>query len=472
MNDLILREAKLELARREFFFYCNIKASDFYKKDRQYLVDFCNELQNFLESDTEVLIINAPPRHGKSRTLGLFCEWLLGENKDIKIMTGTYNETLSTTFSKGVRNSIQEIKADKDKVVYSDIFPDVKIRYGDGAMNLWSLENGYNNYLATSPTGTSTGFGANLTIIDDLIKSYLEANNADVLEKHWEWFTNTMLSRLEEGGKIIIAATRWHSQDLSGRYLEHCKNNNINYKHIVYKAKDNKGKMLCDEILSIKSFNDKRKAMGEDAFNANYQQEPVDIKGKLYAGFKTYTELPKDEKGNILGIVKNYTDTADEGKDYLASIDYLEYNQEAYVINVYYTKASMEITEEETAKMFYDDEVVEATIESNNGGKGFARAVIRILKDNFKTNKTVVNWFHQSLNKKARIITNASWVMQHIYMPVNWRDKWPEFYKDITTYQRDGKNAHDDGPDAITGISESIIKPKNKIEARRKPIGL
>ncbi len=142
-----------------------------------------------------------PPRHGKSRTIGCFVEWVLGNNQFEKIMTGSYNETLSTNFSKNVRNTIAEEKADRDRIIYSDIFPDVKIKRGDGAMNMWSLENGYNNYLATSPTGTATGFGASIMIIDDLIKSSMEANNADVLEKHWSWFTDTMLSRLEEKSK-------------------------------------------------------------------------------------------------------------------------------------------------------------------------------------------------------------------------------------------------------------------------------
>ena len=77
-------------------------------------------------------------------------------------MTGSYNETLSTMFSKNVRNTIQEVKVDKDKIVYSDIFPGIKIKYGDGAMNLWSLEGSYNNYLATSPTGTATGSSCTL----------------------------------------------------------------------------------------------------------------------------------------------------------------------------------------------------------------------------------------------------------------------------------------------------------------------
>ena len=222
-KKLIQLGAKCELARREFFFYCNLMAPDFYKNNRKYLVELCKEFQEFYESDDEVLIINEPPRHGKSRTAGLFVEWVLGKNQNEKIMTGSYNETLSTMFSKNVRNAIQEEKADKYKPVFSDVFPNVRIKQGDGAMNLWSLEGGYNNYLATSPTGTATGFGASIMIIDDLIKSSLEANNATVLEKHWEWFTNTMLSRLEEGGKIIVIMTRWHSDDLAGRVLKWCK---------------------------------------------------------------------------------------------------------------------------------------------------------------------------------------------------------------------------------------------------------
>lgn len=138
-------------------------------------------------------------------------------------MTGSYNDTLSTMFSKNVRNTIQEVKADKNKIVFSDIFPGVNIKQGDGAMNLWSLEGGYNNYLATSPGGTATGFGCSLMIIDDLIKNAEEAYNANVLDKHWEWYSQTMLSRLEEGGKIIIIMTRWVSGDLAGRAIEHYK---------------------------------------------------------------------------------------------------------------------------------------------------------------------------------------------------------------------------------------------------------
>lgn len=459
IREQAIKAAECTLARRKFFKYCNLKAPDFYKKDRKFLKQFCKDLQEFYESDDEVLIVNMPPRHGKSRTVGCFVEWVLGNNPNEKIMTGSYNETLSTTFSKGVRNTISEQKADEGKIIYSDIFPDVAIKRGDAAMNMWSLENGYNNYLATSPTGTATGFGASLLIIDDLIKSALEANNADVLEKHWEWFTNTMLSRLEEGGKIIIVMTRWHSLDLAGRALEHYKRAGAKLKHISYKAKQDDGSMLCPEILSEKSYEAKRKAMGLDIAEANYQQNPIDIKGRLYNSFKTYTELPKDSYGKpVYSAVKNYTDTADTGNDYLCSIDYVEYNQEAYIINVIYTKDGMEITEPAVAKMLYDDRVNVADIESNNGGRGFARNVESILKTRYGSNRTAINTFFQSKNKQSRILSNSTWVMNHIYFPVNWMDRFPEYYEAMSRYQKEGKNAHDDAPDATTGIAERVNK--------------
>lgn len=453
--EYIRRAAKCELARRSLWEYCKVKAPDFYREDRPYQKQLCDELQGFMTSDDRVIVINLPPRHGKSRTAGCFVEWELGNDHAHKIMTGSYNETLSTQFSKGVRNSIQEGKADEERIVFSDIFPGTAIKRGDGAMNLWSLEDGYNNYLATSPTGTATGFGATIMIIDDVIKNAEEANNADLLEKHWAWFTDTMLSRLEEGGKIAIVMTRWHSEDLAGKALKYFKELGWKVRHVNMRARDPEtGTMLCPEILSEKSYFDKKKIMGADIFSANYDQEPIDIRGRLYSHFKTYTELPKDETGHVLGKVKNYTDTADTGADYLCSINYVEYQHEAYVINVLFTKEPMEFTEPATAKMLYEDKVNDADIESNNGGRGFGRNVERILRDRYGSNLAVINMFYQSKNKQSRILSASTWVMEHIYFPVNWKDRWPDYYDSMVRYQKEGKNSHDDAQDATTGVAE------------------
>ena len=62
-KELIKLGAKCELARRKFFWYCNLKAPDFYKPSRKYLIKLCDTFQEFYESNDEVMIINMPPRH-------------------------------------------------------------------------------------------------------------------------------------------------------------------------------------------------------------------------------------------------------------------------------------------------------------------------------------------------------------------------------------------------------------------------
>ena len=457
MNEFIRYQACLELARREFWEYCKVMAPKDYREDRAFLRFFCDELQAFYESDDMVLVINAPPRHYKSRTAQLFVPWVYGRYGKRKIMTGSYNETLSSTFAKSVRDQIQEVKADEYLPVYSDIFPEICIKRGNAAAKLWGLVGGHYNYLATSPGGTATGFGCDVLIIDDLIKNDEEAYNEDLKEAHWKWFTDTMLSRLEEGGKVIIIMTRWATDDLAGRALSHFREIDVPVRHVNFKAVQDDGSMLCDEILSYASYMIKSRTMGADIVSANYQQEPIDIKGRLYTGFKTYSYLPIDNNGlSLFTEIRNYTDTADEGDDYLCSIDYGIYNGECYVLDVLYTKDPMEITEPAMAAMLVADKVNNADIESNNGGRGFGRAVQRELSTKQGGNKVIINTFYQSKNKKARILSNATWVMQHIYFPRNWADRWPEYHDAMIKYQKEGKNTHDDAPDATTGIAEHM----------------
>lgn len=453
IDERLKLEAKKELSRREFWQYCKFTSPDFYTEDRPFLKDLAKKLQWFIEdAEEQIMVVNIPPRHGKSRTATKFVQWLFGKfGKFIKVMTGSYNETLSGTFAKQVRDTIAE-KPTLGVTVYNDIFPDTKIKYGEAAAQKWALEGSQQaNYLATSPSGTATGFGCNIMIIDDVIKTAEEAYNANRLQQLISWFTDTMLSRTENNFKIIIIMTRWSSNDLAGFVLD----NYENVVHVSYKAVQDDGTMLCEDILSEKDYKLKTKNMNKDIVEANYQQTPIDIKGRLYSKFKTYTEIPKDDNGNSLfKYILNYTDTADEGSDFLSSICYGMYEGAYYILDVYYTKDSMEITEPETAKMLTRNNVGCAIIESNNGGRGFARNVEKECRE-LGNRHTIIKWFHQSKNKVARILSNSTSVMNNVYFPVNWEDRWPEFARDIKKYQKEGKNENDDGPDSLTGVYEN-----------------
>ncbi len=443
LKEELKKQARLELARRDFFEYCKLTASDFYKEDRAFLNDLCCQLQSFYESNEKICVINMPPRHGKSRTAGKFVEWVLGINPNEKIMTGSYNEDLSSSFAKSVRDTIASAKTE-GVIVYNDIFPNTRIKDGEATQKKWALSNSkVSNYLATSPTGTATGFGCTIMIIDDLIKNAKEAYNENTLKNHIDWFNNTMLSRTENGFKLIIIMTRWSSNDLAGYILE----NYPNVRHINYKAIQEDGSMLCESVLSKADYEFKTKNMNKDIVYANYQQEPIDVKNRLYSKFKTYEKLPPAH------YIMNYTDTADEGDDFLCSIDYQMYNNEYYVLDVIYTQEAMEITEPMVAEMLTKDKVGYANIESNNGGRGFARNVQKHLKEK-KNTHTKINPFHQNENKIARILSNSTGVMNNIYFPINWEDRWPEFAKHLKHYVRTGKNEHDDAEDCLTGVYE------------------
>ena len=455
-KEELLKQARYELARRDFWEFCKLMDPKFFKESRKYLKRIARKLQEFYYSDKKRLLINAPPRFGKSYTIQMFCLWIYGKNPREKIMTASYNELLAMSFSKFVRDKIQEEKFDPDILVYSDIFPETKVKKGDSAAKKWALDCQYASNLATSPTGTATGFGASLIIIDDLIKNNYEANNAQTLENHWAWYTTTMAQRLEKGGKTIVIATRWSSDDLSGRILLEDEEVEVVTEKACVDEKTHE--MLCDEILTWEAYQDLlRFAADKNIIYANYQQICMDTANKVYnENFKTY----KSEEIKDIWEIYSYTDTADEGTDFLCSIIWgiNRKDRKVYIFDIYYTQEAMEITEVETAKRLDENNVLRAVIESNNGGRGFGRAVARNLTESFKNFKTNIECFTQTQNKLTRIITNASFCMEYIYFPEKWHILWPEFWRDINRIQRTGAHLHDDCADALTGVAEIAVK--------------
>lgn len=459
IDNVTRRELELEACRIDFWSFCQTIMPKFYKENRSYLKEFCERLQDFAQnSDKHFLVINMPPRHGKSLTAQLFTSWLFGRNPDTKVMTASYNEKLSTTFARTVRNLIQTEKVGEN-IVFSDIFPQTKVKYGEASAQMWALEGSNEiNYLATSPTSTATGFGAHFLIVDDIIKSAEDAYNENSLEDQSVWFHNTFMSRTENPWKVIVIMTRWAEGDLAGRIIQSFPDD---LDLITYKAVQDNGKMLCEDILSKKDYEIKTKEMNQDIIEANYNQKPIDIGGRLYKDFKTYDELPTDVQGRKLGVIKNYTDTADTGSDFLCSINYLVFDKEAYITDLVFTDEPMEVTEKAVADLLYRGGVNETVIESNNGGRGFARNVERILKEAYKSNRTVFTAKPQTHNKQSRILASSAWVQNHIYMPNNWRNRFPQFYQQVMTYQRKGKNAHDDSVDVLAAIFESITDDRS-----------
>jgi len=404
------------------------------------------------------LISNLPPRVGKTRTLILFSQWCLGKNQSERIITASYNDKLAMRFSRYTRDGIQEPKRFPATIVFSDIFPGVKIQEGHTSIEEWALEGQFFSYMGTGQGGTLTGQGGTILIIDDPVKDAYTAYNENALDEIWNWYRGTFLSRKEEDVSQnittleIVNMTRWAKNDLCGKILASPAVKDF-YVVSLEAMDEPTGEMLCPDLLSREHYEDLKVLMDDNIFMSNYHQRPLDVKGKLYGEFLTYTEFPRNV---VWDNIISYTDTADEGDDYNVTISGNVLGDDIYITGVLCSKEAMEITEPCTANFLLSQRIRLAKIESNSGGRGFARAVEKIIQDNNGISEVV--WFHQSENKIARILTNANWIMHHVIMPVNWKDKWSVFYRFITDFQREGKNKHDDCPDALTGLAEMVIK--------------
>ena len=457
MNPARLK--KIQKGKTNFREYCKAINPDFFKADRTFQDEVCDTIQKIYEGKLinpitkkpyDILVINLPPGHGKSYTVGVFTTWAFGQDISNQVITVSYNQTLSTRFAKMVRDHIQdkEITGDNYYVVNS-FFPEVKIKDGDGAMNIWSLEGAFLSYLATSFDGSITGMRGNIGIIDDPIKNKEEAVNSLIKDKHWDWYKNTFLSRMVEGAIQIVIQTRWASDDLAGRVMGKFGDRCYVLEMPVLNEQN---KPLCAGILSRKAIIDKKEGIDEDIFLANYMQTPIDKKGSLYTSFKQYASVDQEAFEDVIA----YVDTADTGADNLCLIVAGVLGRYAYVLDIYYTDEPMEVTEGEVARLLDWHQVRNAIFESNNGGRGFARNVEKILREQLKNKKCNIQWFAQSKNKKTRILVNSANVLEQLIMPEGWSKKNNKFFIDVMKYQRKGKNKYDDGPDTMTGLVEVV----------------
>lgn len=408
----------------------------------------------------DALMINLPPRIGKTRTLTNATSWYLGRDKRESIITAAYNDDLAQDFSKSTRNKIGAEKTSPFDVTHQDVFPDSKLQWGSKSASKWNIEGGYQSYTGVGLNGSATGKGGSTILVDDPIKDSKIAYNKRALDEINSWFRNTLYSRKEKGALTIINHTRWSVDDLCGHMLslENGKDWFV-FKLPAYFA--DVDEYLDPTEYDKKRYNDIRMVLNADIFSANYNQKTVDLKGKLYTDLQTYKDVPRDSKGNpLFERIVSYTDTADTGADFLTMIIAGIYQGRAYVLDVLHTDAAMTETEIAQADMLVFHQVNMAKFEGNNGGSGHARSIEKLMFERHKSRKVQVEWFHQSENKTARILSNQTNVQNNVLFPDDWERRWPSYYKAMTTYQRKGKNEHDDAPDATTGLVEHFLESK------------
>lgn len=159
------------------------------------------------------LIIETPPRHGKSMLCSrAFPAWYLGRHPNHRVMIASEESALSSEFSESVRDIL--------KVWGPPVFG-VGVHARRTRVSDWRVANHTGRVMSAGiKTGGFTGRGANLLVIDDPIKNVEGAMSPTYRELVWNWYLSTARSRMEPNGIIIIIMTRWHQDDLVGRLLK------------------------------------------------------------------------------------------------------------------------------------------------------------------------------------------------------------------------------------------------------------
>ena len=159
---------------------------------------------------TKRLIVNMPPRHGKSELCSFwFPLWYLNTFPDRRVMVGSFAATIGAEFSRRTRNAATEYSRN------------LRIRRTKDAGSKYAWQTTAGGWMyGTGVGGIMTSRGADLMLVDDPIKDAKEAKSETIRQNVWDWYLSTCRSRLEPSGAIVVIQTRWHEDDLAGRLLQ------------------------------------------------------------------------------------------------------------------------------------------------------------------------------------------------------------------------------------------------------------
>ena len=239
------------------------------------------------------LIINVPPRHGKSELSSrLFPAWFMGRHPEQSLILATYADKLSWDFGREVSGYIE------DKL-YGQVFPKFSLRTAS-VDRLESMQGGKVFFVGRGSAITGRG-GVGL-LIDDPIKDRVEADSAVTREKLWNWFNQVARTRLlSQNGWIVIIQTRWSEDDLVGRLTDPMNPSYSAIEGPKWKIIDlpaiagdhdrlgrKEGEALWPERFPV-SYLEEMRAVDPRGFQALYQGSPTPDKGNFFPVEKILT---------------------------------------------------------------------------------------------------------------------------------------------------------------------------------------
>jgi predicted phage terminase large subunit-like protein len=427
-----------ELARRSFFHFCLYYDRDFVHA-RPFVKDICEAFQEVEDKKIKSLSVSLPPRAGKSYITSLFCAWTLGKNPDKSVMRNACTATLFLKFSYDVRAILKDER-------FKRVFPDVSLSDDKANLQGWNTNKSKQvGYFGAGVGGTIIGFGAsNVAITDDLYRGIEDALSDTVNDRIIQWKESTHDSRFETGCARIDIGTRWSVKDIIGNGIE----SKIYDKSIIVSALDDQGNSFCEAVMTTDEYKQVQKRTAKEIWLAEYQQQPIDIEGRLFSDYKRINQNEFDEfivNNQVEGTLA-YIDVSDTGMDYTAMAIAAIVKNQTYIVDYVFNRDNTDLTIPQCAALLNKWNVSYCRVESNNMGAMFARNLQNLTK-------TKILQVANTTNKITRIIMQSAFISQRMQFVVKEEQQCLTFIENMLSFSKEGKNKHDDAPDCLAGLS-------------------
>lgn len=271
-----------------------------------HIITICRALMRVFNGECNRLIINVPPRYGKTELLIHFVAWAMANHPDSNFIYTSYSTSLAT-------KQTQTIKQIMTSPHYRKLFG-VDLKDDTQAKNNFETTKNGSVY-AVGAGGTITGRGAGLHgvkrfggafIMDDMHKPS-EVTSDTIREAVIDWYFNTAMSRANSADTpFIFIGQRLHEDDLPARLIK-----NGSWEIISLPALDLAGNALNPEKHTPAQLLEMQE-LSPYVFAAQYQQNPQPAGGGI---FKPEWFALLDEEPEILATVIT-ADTAETAKDY------------------------------------------------------------------------------------------------------------------------------------------------------------
>ena len=260
---------KCTLSFDQFFSKYPIAPNYVFGRHTRLLIETLDWCTRELEAGRSVhLIINVPPRHGKSDIFSRrFPAFYLCRNPDDEVMLVTYASSLSNDMSIASRRCFEESGRDFGISLSREL----------NQIEAWRIEGHRGGLNAIGMGGSATGRGARLLLIDDPIKNREEAESETIRQSTWEAYTNDLRTRLAPVHAEIILCTRWHTDDMVGRIEAQMKIDPDfpRFRKINIPAWDEKTGWLFTERYPESWYRGQRATLGTYAFESLFQGNPT-----------------------------------------------------------------------------------------------------------------------------------------------------------------------------------------------------